>query len=164
MKKWMIVAGVVVVALAAMAAGVGLGTYVAFAQDETPTPPWPGFGGRGMMGGRWEGENYGPMHEAMIAAMAEALGLTEEQLEARLEDGETMAEIAESQGVSLEELQTAMTAARQTAMQEAVEQGLLTQEQADWMLQRMQGAWGRGGCPAWGGTGFGGMMGWRFRR
>lgn len=161
MKKWMIVTGVAVVALAAVAAGLGFGIYTAFAQDETPTPPWPGIGPRGMMGGRWTGEGYGPMHESMIGAMAEALDLTEARLEERLAAGETMVEIAEAQGMSLEELQAAMTEARQAAIQEAVEQGLLTQEQADWMSQHMQGAWGQGGCPGWGGAG---MMGRRFQQ
>jgi len=161
MKKWLVVGGMTIVALAAVAAGLGLGTYVAFAQDETPTPPWPGSGPRGMMGGRWTDEGYGPMHESMVAAMAEVLDLTAEQLEEKLADGRTMAEIAEAQGLSLEEFRAAMTEARQTAMQAAVEQGLLTQEQYDWMQQRMQGAWGRGGCPGLAG---GGMMGWRFQQ
>ncbi len=161
MKKWMIVSGVAVVALAAVGAGLGFGTSLAFAQDETPTPPWPGFGPAGMMGGRWTGGGYGPMHESMVAAMAEALNLTEEQLESRLADGETMAQIAEAQGLSPEELQAAMTEASQSAIRDAVDQGLLTQEQADWMQQRMQGGWGAGGCPGMGGSG---MMGRRYRQ
>jgi hypothetical protein len=82
---------------------------LAFAQTPTPEPDQaPGFG-PGMMGGYGRGMwnraagQFGPMHEYMEQAWAKALGLTEEELEQRLEAGETMWQIAEDLGFSQEE-------------------------------------------------------------
>ena len=62
-----------------------------------------GYGmGYGVMG--WNGE-HGPMHEVMVAAMAEALDLTSEEIEDRHNSGETVWEIAEAEGLSAEEIQ-----------------------------------------------------------
>ena len=165
MKKW--IAGVVVglVALGLVAGGAAFAAFQASAQTETPTAPWGGYGP--MMGGRWDGEGEGPMHEYMIAAFAEALGLTEADLEARLDDGETLASIAEAQGLTQEQFQTLWQEARQQALDAAVGDGVLTQAQADWMLQHMESRGLNGGCPMLDGDeafGFGsrGRMGGRF--
>jgi hypothetical protein len=120
-----------------------------------------GFAGCGMMAG---GEDC-PLHNDMIAALAEGLGLTSEDLETRLENGETVWTIAEQKGLTLEQFRTLLTEARTTAVNQAVADGVITQEQADWMLDRMgqmgQGGFGRGMMGARGlngGKGFG-MMG-----
>lgn len=121
-----------------------------------------GFGG--MMGDRAEG-GYGPMHEYMEQAFAKALGLSEEELEERIEAGETMWQIAQDLGFTQDEFANLMIEARTSALDQAVEAGLLTREQADWMIQRMaqrQAAGfgpGSGGC--WGG---GRMGGWRWNK
>ena len=88
MKKTLLVAGILVAILAALAVA-----GFAFAQKPTPTTPFgPGMmggNGGGMMGG-WQSEDgYGPMHEAMQDAIAEALGITHEELEERLAAGDT---------------------------------------------------------------------------
>jgi len=94
---------------------------------------------------------YGPMHEYMEDAFAEALGITHDELEARLDAGETMGSIAQAQGLSDDEFAKLMVDARTKAMERAVAAGILTQEQADWMIQRMQqmqdGGFGPGNCP-----------------
>ena len=154
----------------------------AYAQSQTPpTPEYPygpgmmsdGYSrgydrgyGHGMMGGYgmhalggvkgmgWDGE-YGPMHDAMIAALAEALGLTPEELEARHDAGETMWQIAESEGLSAEEIQELMLSAHDTALEDAVANGLLTEEQADWMDTHMDQMWNG----EYGNSGFGGHCG-----
>lgn len=170
MKK-LIVIGVlfVIAALALGAAGF------AYAQGPQPTEPapfgqgssrgsGPGMMGRGGMMGRWnQGATgqYGPMHEYMVSAMAEALGMTDEALDAELAAGKTMWQVAQAQGLSLEDFQKLMLDARSAAFAKMVADGILTQEQADWMLSRMQGMWSRGGalggCPMNGGaTGRGG--------
>ena len=146
-----------------------------FAYAQTQDPPAPaypdacpycdtddgykGFGrGRGMHGGfgagMWgttDGE-YGPMHDIMFAAFAEVLGLSVEELETRHEAGETMFEIAESQGLTPETFSDLMFEARALALEQAVAEGLLTQEQADWMQNRWQEMQANGYGP---GSGFG---------
>lgn len=155
MKKFIVIAGLV--GLAALALGAG---SLAYAQSETPPPaPNPGYG-YGMMGGRggyggmrgsWQGDEHGPYHETMLDTFADALGLTAVQIEARLESGESMWQIAESEGLSAEEFKEMMLLARQTMLDQAVEDGTLTQEQADFMGSR----WGSRGS----GQGFGGCSG-----
>ena len=53
-----------------------------------------------------------------------------------------MDEVAEAQGVELDALQEAMSAARGEAMQQAIEQavedGSMSQEQADWVLKGLE--------------------------
>lgn len=113
-----------------------------YAQTETPEP-YAGQGyGRGMMGGGGRygsGMAYGEIglyHDAMVESFAEALGLTASQLEARLDSGETMWQIAEAEGKSWEEFSSIMQAARTNALDQAVENGTITQEQADFMNSR----------------------------
>ena len=128
---------------------------LAYAQSETPEA-YGGFGyGRGMMGGggRYGGGmaygGNGIYHDFMIESFAEGLGLTASQLEARLESGETMWQIAEAEGVSWEEFSSIMQTAREDALDKAVEDGTITKEQADFMKSRGQaGGYGRGynGC------------------
>ncbi len=110
--------------------------------------------GRGMMGGRqgatdgWGmmgGGNYGPMHDAMLNALAKGLDLTREELDQRLAAGETPFQIAESLGLSQTDFAKILTEARQAALKEAVTQGYLTQEQADQMLNHMNSFGGL--CP-----------------
>ena len=140
---------VVVVAIALGTAGF------VYAQSATPQAPGTGYGygmmggqgGRGgMMGGMMgsRGANAadiedGFMHDEMIAAFAEKLGISVEDLNARLANGETMAQIATSKGLTAAQFRTLMTDARNQAIDQAVKNGTLTQAQADWMKQRGAG-------------------------
>jgi hypothetical protein len=177
MKKTLFATVIVITILATLAVA-----SLAFAQSQTPPEtdqPYngrPGYGmmgaGQGMMGGRWNrsaqgsattGE-YGPIHEYMIAALAQAFNLTPEELEARHSAGETMWDIAAAQGITQEQFVETMLQARTTALSQAVDEGVMTQEQADWMLSRMNGMGGDGagrggaGCPGMG-AGFQGRPG-----
>lgn len=97
----------------------------------------PGQGGGPGMGG--------PMHEAMLNALAEGLGLTRTELDARMAAGETPHTIALAQGLTDEEFWALMQAARATAIAQAVAAGTLTQAQADQMLSHnMAGGMGMG--------------------
>lgn len=154
-KRPMILAGVALaVALLAVAVVVP-----AFAQEPTPTPEAP-FGchgrGFGLWGGSW----------TMFDVAAEALGLTPEEFFAELHAGRTLEEIAVQQEVEIEAVQDALKAARVEAMQEAIEQamkdGRITQDQADWLLEGLEQGFlpvGRGFGTGWGhrggGMGFG---------
>ena len=53
--------------------------------------------------------------------------------------------LAEALGISVEELQSAQLAAQEAALAEAVDTGLLTQEQADMLAERAGGFFGRKG-------------------
>ncbi|MBC8505831.1 MAG: hypothetical protein ISR58_00065 [Anaerolineales bacterium] len=159
MKKTILIVAVVGV-VALVLSGVGY----AYAQDDDPSTPFGrgGFGrhaefGHGMMG--WDGDGeYGPMHETMQAAIAEALGLTVEELDAAWEEGKSPWDVAQEQGLTEEEFSTLIFDARTAGLEQAVANGDLTQEQADWMQSRwdeMKEAGfgpGSGGCD---GDGFG---------
>jgi hypothetical protein len=126
----------------------------AFAQTAAPTPvpnaaPAQPFGERGM--GRSFGFE-GPGSWANFDAMAQALNLTPTQLFEALHSGKTLDEIAKAQGVDLAKVQEAANAARILAMKDtiaqAVKDGKMTQEQANWLLQGLEKGYtgkGRGG-------------------
>lgn len=112
-----------------------------------------GFGGQG---GMMSGTQQGLLHDEMVIVVAEKLGITVEDLNARLADGETMYSVAIAEGLSNDEAIALMADARSQAIDQAVANGDLTQAQADWMKTRSQfmGANGANGA-----TGTRGMMG-----
>ena len=159
MKKTVLIVTLVLLAIAAL--GVG----VAFAQGQQP-PRGP------MMGG-----GYGWMHDYVEEALAARLGLTEAQVEEQLASGKTMYKIVIEAGTTEADAPALLAEVHKTAFDKAVADGVVTREQADWMLQRMQGRYGAGGatgtCPMHNGTygpnggqgfrsGPGGMMGGRW--
>lgn len=138
MKKIIVTSLLVVVALAVLTTGA------VFAQGNQP-PAQP----RGpMMAG---GE--GPMHEYMVKALAEALGMDAAKLETRLEGGETAYQIALAQGIAAEDIPALLSAAHTKALDSAVAAGVISQQQADWMNSRGFGRGGGMGTGACDGTG-----------
>ena len=116
--------------------GLAGGTLV-FAQDTDPATFEPGANGRGDMLG-WGGGSW-----TQFDAAAEAFGLTPNELFVELHDaGMTLTEIAEEQGVDIDGVQDAMNASRAEAQRQAIEQavedGNLSQEQADWLLKGLE--------------------------
>ena len=163
MKKVLLVVGIA--SIAVLAFGV-----VGYAYAQTQTPPAPQYPyGHGMMGdyegyGRGQGRGmhalngvegmggyghgmmglngeYGPMHESMVAALVKALELPSEEIEARHDAGETMWEIAEAEGLSAEEIQELMFSAHDIGLEDAVANGWMTEEQAEWMDGHMDQMW-----------------------
>jgi hypothetical protein len=67
--------------------------------------------------------------------------LTPEELNAQLASGKTLAQVAEAQGVSQEQLSKSLEASAKAGLDKAVTDRLLTQEQADWMFSQMGGNW-----------------------
>jgi hypothetical protein len=130
---------------------------IAWAQTQTPPdrftpnnlPYFAGMGrwnGGGMMG-RWNpNRGTGFMHEAFLAAIAPKLGLSAEALENELAAGKTLWQIAAEKGISSTEFQSLMLQARKEALSQLVAEGVLTQDQADWMISHMNwmGQSGRG--------------------
>ena len=144
-----IVLSILIVAVVAIALGTAGFVY---AQSTTPPTPVPGTGyGYGIMGGgrgarggmmgqnKASGTQDGLMHDEMIAAYAQKVGISVEDLNARLANGETMAQIASSKGLTADQFTILMTDARSQAIDQAVKNGTLTQAQADWMNQRGTG-------------------------
>jgi len=120
----------------------------------------PGYGyGPGMMGGRRAGiaRGAGIMHDYMISTFANAVGLTVEEVDTRLANGETFKEIAIAQGTAEADLPALVSKVRQAALDKAVADGVITQAQADLMLEHMNNYLGQGfnpgggldGCPMW---------------
>jgi len=100
---------------------------------------------------------------ASFDVVAEQLGLTPAELTEALDDGQTLAEIAEAQGVDLQDIQDALSASRIEQMKEkiaqAVTDGDMTQEEADWWLTGIDNGWVGGGRDGLGLKGFGGRHG-----
>jgi hypothetical protein len=137
MKKTILIIGLVVLAF-----GV-LGVGVAFAQDAQPP-----VGRGGMMGGG----GYGPMHSYIEEALVAKLGITEADVESALASGKTMYQIALDNGVKEADIPALLTEVHKTAFDKAVADGVVTREQADFMLQRMTAnGYGSGNCPMQGG-------------
>jgi len=134
MKKTLLI-----IALAA-AALIAFGAGSVFAQDAQPP-----YNGRGMMGG---GE--GALHTFMAVEFAKQLNLNVNDINTRLNAGESMYDIALSAGVTAEEFPAMMTTVRAAALDAAVKANVITQEQADWMNQHgagmMGGNHGSGTC------------------
>lgn len=172
MKKSLV--GLVVIAVVALVGAVGAVSAVsAYAQDNgedpiaTPPPGAP----FGRMHRGWNAiDGDGPLHDDIVAAFADALGITPEDLDERLASGETLSSIAVKEGLGLDDFGALFREAKQKAIEKAQADGVLTQEQAQRMLRFMNGE-GRypdgiigsgGACPIWGdaddaGAGFGGL-------
>ena len=161
-----LVFGIGVIAVAAFVLVVGaLGFVSASAQADAQGPtgtPQPRNPLGGMRMWAYDDQSYGPMHEYMVKALADALGISTSEMSERLASGESLSAIAEDLGLSVGEFQQLFSQARQAAIESAQEAGVLSQEQAEWMLQLMAGAGRHGDCPmldgdATPGARFGGM-------
>ena len=129
--------------LGVAAAGTALAETTTPPTESTPAAPKAERLGLGF----WFGFRGGDT--ARFDAVAEALNLTPAQLFEELHAGKTLSEIAEAQGVDLSTVQEAMNASRVQAMKDritqAVTDGKITQEQADWLLQGIEKGWTDGG-------------------
>lgn len=124
--------------------------------------------GRGGMQGQ---QGSGLLHDYMLAGFADAFGIDVTELEARHDAGETMYDVATTLGYTQEQFTELMVTVRTDAINQALADGVITQDQADWMLsrlaQRSEAGFGTGACTGncqMGGRGargggFGGGMG-----
>ncbi|WP_215190494.1 hypothetical protein [Exiguobacterium sp. s6] len=119
------------IALAGLLAVSGTGVYAATNDatttdgTETTTQCERGERGeRGMFGDRAAGQ----------AALLEALGLTESEVEAAREEGQSLPELAEETGITIEQFIEAMISSHEVKLDAAVESGDLTQDEADAIL------------------------------
>ncbi len=129
-KISILIGGLLAVAIIFGAASV----TTAYAQDGTPpTPPAGQLGdGHGHGGGRGMGE-------AELAAAAKVLGMTTDELSTALKDGKTLADLATTAGVNIQDVQDAISAAHAVEMRTRIEAGVadgtISQEKADWLLE-----------------------------
>lgn len=76
----------------------------------------------------------GNMHEAV----AEALGMTSDELQSARIDGKTIAELAKEKGISVDEVVAKLVATRKADLEQLKKDGKITQEQMDQMLSNME--------------------------
>ncbi len=163
MKQTVVAVLLVVVALAVV------GASVAVAQTPQPSTPGNGRGmgpsiGRGPVRGSAAVGQEGALHEYMVKAMADALGISASDYEARRDAGLTGYQIALDLGLSADKIPALLSDARSKALDAAVADKAITQAQADWMKARRLGM-GQGNCDGTGqriGTGMG--RGGRFQQ
>ena len=96
-----------------------------------------------------------------LAAAAKALGMTNDELTTAIQSGKTLAQIATDKGVDLQKVQDAISAAHKeemrTQINQAVTNGTITQDKADWLLEGLDKGYLDGP-----GFGFGGRRGHGF--
>ena len=140
-KMSILIAGLLV---AILVVGV-IGATSAFAQASTTVLQH----GRGPGGGRGLGQ-------VELEAAAKVLGMTTDEVSTALQSGKTLETLADEAGVDFEDVQAAIQAAHATELRDriaqAVEDGTITQENADWLLEGLDkgfigvpGAFGFGG-------------------
>jgi len=129
----------IVAAIVAIVAVLSL-SISAFAQGPTSQRTAPAYGqGYGMKIGMGYASNStwaGPQN-SLVAVAANVLGMNQTDLVAELSD-KTIAQVAQEKGVATDKIVDAFLAPRVAALQSAVEEGSLTQAQADQMLATMK--------------------------
>ena len=123
-KKSILIGGLLV---ALLVIGV-IGATSAYEQSSPSTLPH----GHGPGGGRGLG-----LVELQVAA--KALNMTTDELITALQSGKTLEQLATEAGVDLQSVQNAIRAAHEdelrTRIKQAVSDGTMTQEKADWLLE-----------------------------
>ena len=121
-----------------------IGAGVAYADNSTP-PARAGQQADGR-GGPRDGRGLG---QAELEAAAKALGMTTDELSTALKSGQTLEQIAAAQGVDFADVQAAIQAAHKeemrTQIQQAVADGTMTQDKADWLLEGLDKGYLDGG-------------------
>jgi len=100
---------------------------VANAEDTAGTPPYQGQGKMGQY-----------MQVYYHAQVAQILNLTEDALYEARQSGKSLVQIADEQGLERVTLENKLVEARKEALDKAVEDGTITQEQAEFMLENIK--------------------------
>jgi hypothetical protein len=154
-KKFGWAIGALVVVLLAVGA---YGATTVYADDNDPPSAFGERGPGGPHGGRG-------LEGAALEAVAEVLDMSTDDLSAALEEGQTLQDLADEAGVDMQEIFDAMSAVREESMRErvaqALEDGSMSQEKADWLLEGLDKGFLDG--PGFG-FGSGGHGGGRFQK
>jgi len=144
-KMLILIAGL----LAALLVVGVVGATGAFAQGSTTTPV--------PNQGRGPGDGHGRgLGTAELEAAAKVLNMTTDELSTALQSGKTLEQLATDKGVDFAKVQDAIQAAHVTELrdriQQALKDGQITQENADWLNEGLDkgfigvpGAFGFGG-------------------
>lgn len=146
MKKFLLMGVLMLAVVVALGA-----TSLAYAQTPTPgdsapsgstTKPVPFIGettGRGPGPGKHGpgGFEHGVLDEYLQPALADAFGVTVEELDALQTDGKTLQDLAIKQDLTVAEFEAKLESAHQQALDQAVVAGAITQEQADAIIQHL---------------------------
>lgn len=101
-------------------------------------------------------------HEAQQFALASALGMTAEELQSAFQEGKTLQALIQEKGLTVEEVQKALQATFEEAINQAFAEGRITAAQAEKLLKlkmgEMPGLGARGAFSQRGLMGHGGMM------
>lgn len=77
------------------------------------------------------------VRKGIVESAAEAMGMTFDELKAELQAGDSIADVAAEQGVSVDVVKEAITADAEAKLDEAVANGRITQERADELLSKL---------------------------
>lgn len=93
-----------------------------------------------LFGGRGPGHHggFGLRGPGGLEAAASFLGVTEAELRTELEDGKSLADVAEAEGKSVSGLEAALLADAKKRLDEAVDAGRLTDAQRDEAVERLE--------------------------
>jgi hypothetical protein len=143
-------------ALVLIVAALGVGAV--FAQTATP----PATGSTPQTQGKFFRGGF--CGQAGLDAAAKALNMTSTDLQAQLWGGQTLSGLADKAGVKITDVQSAVQAACQQALKDAINQavkdGKITQDKANWLIEGID----KGFIGGQGGFGFGfGFGGFGFR-
>lgn len=109
--------------------------------------------------GRGPGWHGFRLSDAELEAVAKVLGMTTDEVSSALQSGKTLLDLANEKGVAIEDVQAALQAVRVAEMKDAIAQavkdGTMTQEKADWLLEGLDKGYIGGGDGLGLGRGFG---------
>lgn len=146
----------IILVLTIVAVGIAAFSFVGDANAQAATPEFLGKGGpNGARGGNGNGTGVplerninldGLLDDAMASYIAAELKIDVDVLKDREAAGETLVEIGVSLGFSQEEILDLHKEARMAALTQAVADGLISQEDADWLVSRLDfGQYGANG-------------------
>jgi regulator of replication initiation timing len=155
MKNWKLIVGIAVVAL--VSAGIGA-SVMAYVQSRCAAPvfaprfyamPFNRMPSRAPNFPQGLRKQPGAMSNLMEESLSEALGVSVEELEDLISQSEDWEEVAEQLDLTEEQLEQRLEEAHDLAIDKAVEEGYMDQEEAEWMREHMSDMWGwfDGGFP-----------------
>ncbi len=128
MKKYLAYAVLPVMGLGLLGAGIASAHGIGFGFGQNATP-----------------QEIASRQQTMFQNEANLLGISVDEVKSAWAQGKTIAQIAQDHGITQAQLQQKMQDTRLSAMktrlQAMVEQGVITQAQADQRLQFMQSRW-----------------------
>jgi len=120
-----------------LAVGLGVAAIVALAAGTTVFAQGPAGADKPLECSECEGYSFRGEGIACNESIAGIFGLTSEELCDLRQEGLSLADIGADNGFTLEELIQAVITDREEALQALLDEGTITQEQMDYMLERM---------------------------